>query len=137
MNLDRREDCSRISGATWSELGPKIKAVTFGLFSLDETVKRAEAASRGKRQKPRIDFASSALFFKIMTAKRWEIVRAIGGAGPLSIREVARRVKRDVKGVHGDVQALLNCGVLGKTETGKVIFPFRAVHIDFMLEAAA
>ena len=113
-----------------------MKTVTFGLFSLEETVKRAEAASRGKRQQPRIDFASAALFFRIMTLRRWEILRAMGGAGPLSIREVARRVKRDVKGVHGDVQALLKCGVLGKTEGGQVVFPFSVIHVDFMLEAA-
>jgi predicted transcriptional regulator len=114
-----------------------MKTVTFGLFSLDETIKRAEAASRGEPQSPRIEFVSLDLFFRVMTAKRWEIVRAMAGAGPLSIREVARRVERDVKGVHGDVQALLNCGVLSKTEAGKVIFPFGAIHVDFMIEAAA
>jgi predicted transcriptional regulator len=121
----------------WNEVGAEMEIVTFGLFSLDDTIKRAERAARGEPQDARIEFVSSDLFFRIMTAKRWEIVRAMAGAGPLSIREVARRVKRDVKGVHGDVRALLNCGVLSKTEGGQVIFPFKAVHVDFMLEAAA
>jgi predicted transcriptional regulator len=120
----------------WEDLGREAKTVTFGLFSLEDTTKRAEAASRGEPQEPRIDFVSSELFFRIMTAKRWEIVRAMAGAGPLSIREVARRAKRDVKGVHGDVRALLDCGVLSKTKTGQVIFPFSAIRVDFMLEAA-
>jgi predicted transcriptional regulator len=35
--------------------------------------------------------------------------------GVLSIREAARRVRRDVKAVHGDMQALLNAGVIDRT----------------------
>jgi hypothetical protein len=58
------------------------------------------------------------------------------GAGPLSIREVARRIERDVKGVHGDVHALVNAGILQKTEAGLIVFPFDAVHVDIMLHAA-
>jgi predicted transcriptional regulator len=58
------------------------------------------------------------------------------GAGPMMIREAARRLERDVKAVHGDVQALLTAGLLQKTENGRIIFPFDAVHVDFMLKAA-
>ena len=52
----------------------------------------------------------------MLTTKRWEIVRAMTGAGPLAIREAARRVGRDVKAVHRDVHALLNAGDLRKTD---------------------
>jgi predicted transcriptional regulator len=58
------------------------------------------------------------------------------GAGPLSIRELARRVDRDVKGVHGDVHALRNAGVLQKTEDGLIVFPFDAIRVDIVLHAA-
>lgn len=58
------------------------------------------------------------------------------GAGPLSIREAARRVGRDVKAVHGDVTALLNAGLLERTVDGRVEFPFEAVKVEFMLQAA-
>jgi predicted transcriptional regulator len=54
----------------------------------------------------------------------------------MSIREAARRVNRDVKAVHGDVHALLDAGVLHKTDDGLVVFPFDAIHIDVMLHAA-
>lgn len=53
----------------------------------------------------------------------------------MSIREAARRVGRDVKAVHGDVTALLNAGVLRRTEDG-IEFPYDAVHVDFVLKAA-
>jgi len=64
------------------------------------------------------------------------LIRAMAGAGPLSIREVARRVGRDVKAVHGDVHALLKSGVLRKTDRGLVVFPFDAIRVNMMLRAA-
>lgn len=42
----------------------------------------------------------------------------------------------DVKAVHGDVTALLEAGVLRRTSDGKVEFPFDAVKVEFMLQAA-
>jgi predicted transcriptional regulator len=64
------------------------------------------------------------------------LLRALTGAGPVSIREAARRVGRDVKAVHADVHALLNAGVLQKTETGQIVFPYDAVRLDVTLHAA-
>ena len=72
----------------------------------------------------------------MLTAKRWELLKALCGAGPVSIREAARRVGRDVKAVHGDVMALLNAGVLDRTEAGSIEFPFEAVKVEFLLQAA-
>lgn len=55
------------------------------------------------------------------------------GAGPLTIREVARR---DVKAVHGDVTALLKAGLLDRNEHGQVEFVYEAVKIEFLLQPA-
>ena len=67
----------------------------------------------GKTQKSaRISFETPELLWKVLSARRWELLKALCGAGPVSIREAARRVGRDVKAVHGDVKALLNNGVL-------------------------
>jgi predicted transcriptional regulator len=49
----------------------------------------------------------------------------------------SRRVGRDVKAVHGDVQTLLNAGILDRTADGRVVFPYDAVHVDFTLTKAA
>ena len=84
----------------------------------------------------RISFATPELLFRLLTAKRWQLIRALTGAGPVTIREAARRVNRDVKAVHGDVHALLNAGVLRKTPEGPIVFPFEAVRVDVMLHAA-
>jgi predicted transcriptional regulator len=76
------------------------------------------------------------LLWKVLTEKRWELLKALRGAGPVSIREAARRVGRDVKAVHGDVTALLNAGVLDRTEDGRIVFPFEAIKVEFLLRAA-
>jgi predicted transcriptional regulator len=111
--------------------------VTFGVGSFDDSLRRAQAAFRGKQQEPRINFPSFKDLFAVMSLKRWDIVHAMAGAGPLSIREVARRVGRDVKGVHADISALLSCGVISRTREGQVIFPFNAVRVDAKMETAA
>lgn len=84
----------------------------------------------------RISFETPELLWKVLTAKRWELLKALCGAGPVSIREAARRVGRDVKSVHGDVTALLDAGVLGRSESGGIEFPYEAVKVEFMLQAA-
>jgi len=84
----------------------------------------------------RISFASPELLWRVLTLKRWELLKALCGAGPVTIREAARRVRRDVKAVHGDVTALLNAGVLERAAEGGIVFPFEAVKVEFMLKAA-
>ncbi|MBX3616008.1 DNA-binding protein [Nitrosomonas sp.] len=89
-----------------------------------------------QQETDRISFASPELLWKVLTAKRWELLKTLCGAGPVSIREAARRVARDVKGVHGDVTALLEAGLLNRTETGAIEFPYEAIKVEFLLQAA-
>lgn len=84
----------------------------------------------------RIGFASPELLWQVLTAKRWELLKVLCGAGPISIREAARRVERDVKAVHSDITALLKAGVLDRAEGAGIVFPFEAVKVEFLLEAA-
>lgn len=91
----------------------------------------------GKAEKAaRISFASPELLWDVLTAKRWDLLKALCGIGPVSIREAARRVHRDVKAVHGDVTALLNAGVLQRTGAGQIVFPYSTVKVEFLLKAA-
>ncbi|HKI02808.1 MAG TPA: DNA-binding protein [Thermoanaerobaculia bacterium] len=91
----------------------------------------------GKAEKSvRISFATPELLWKVLTAKRWELLKVLCGAGPISIREAARRVGRDVKAVHSDITALLNAGVIDRVEDGRIVFPFDTVKVEFLLQAA-
>jgi predicted transcriptional regulator len=113
-----------------------MKTVTLDVASAHDVRRRTTQAFKGKKQPARISFATPELLWKVLTAKRWELVKAMAGQGALTIREAARRVGRDVKAVHGDIHALLAAGLLDKSEDGRIVFPFEAVRVDFTLRAA-
>ncbi|MDD5460548.1 MAG: hypothetical protein PHG00_02775 [Methylococcales bacterium] len=99
--------------------------VTIGVTCPKETSERFFTAwETGKPQGAYIGFESEERLFKTLTLKRWKILKVMTGAGELAIREIARRVNRDVKDVHGDVIALINCGLLDRTNSGKVLLPY-------------
>ena len=115
-----------------------MKTVTLDVRAPADSM--ADFVQAWKTRKPqkssRISFATPELLWQVLTAKRRELLKVLCGAGPVSIREAARRVGRDVKAVHGDVKALLNAGVLDHTEEGNIVFPFEAVKVEFLLQAA-
>ena len=112
-----------------------MKTVTISVSSPEETRQRFLAAAKGKAQGAHISFPSVELLWKVLAPNRMALVRALTGAGAVSIREAARRVNRDVRAVHSDVTALINAGVLNRADGG-IEFPYEAVHVDFMLKAA-
>ena len=113
-----------------------MSTVTLSVASREEVTRRVLSAFQGKKQGEHISFASVELLWKVLTAKRWELLKAMTGGGAMTLREAARRTGRDVKAVHSDVHALLAAGVLRRNADGKIEFPFDAVHVDFMLKAA-
>ncbi|MFN5699131.1 MAG: hypothetical protein ACK47V_00620, partial [Betaproteobacteria bacterium] len=74
--------------------------------------------------------------FGQLTERRWNLVRTAQGQGELSVRELARRVGRDVKRVHDDIGVLTELGLLERTAGGGVVCPFTSMHIDKHLQAA-
>jgi len=115
-----------------------VSTVVLEVKPLSEALAEASQAMESGQPEgeARISFATPELLWQVLTAKRWELLRTLCGAGPVSIREAARRVGRDVKAVHGDITALLQAGVMNRTEDGRVEFPFEVVKVAFELRAA-
>jgi predicted transcriptional regulator len=115
-----------------------VKTVILDVRPPEEAMRDFVSAWKtGKPQRnARISFPTPELLWKVLTAKRWELLKALCGAGPVTVREAARRVNRDIKAVHNDLTALLAAGVLDRTESGQVIFPYEAVKVEFLLQAA-
>lgn len=115
-----------------------MKTVVLEVRPLRAAVEEFEDAwkSGRSRRQARIGFATPELLWQVLTAKRWELLRALCGAGPVSIREAARRVGRDVKAVHGDVTAPLKAGLLERTSRDAIEFAYDTVKVEFLLEAA-
>src|SRR5204863_560537 len=59
-----------------------MKTVTLEVASRDDVTRRALEAFRGKKQRARISFATPELLWKVLTAKRWELLKAMAGQGP-------------------------------------------------------
>ena len=115
-----------------------MNTVVLEVRSLADSLAAAARAMNGGEgdREAHIGFATPELLWQVLTAKRWELLKAMCGAGPMSIREAARRVGRDVKAVHGDVTALLEAGILSRSADGRIEFPYDSVRVEFMLKAA-
>lgn len=116
-----------------------MKTVVFSIENLDTALAGfRDAWTSGKSEtSAHVGFSTWELMHRALSPKRLEIVRVMGAAGPLTIREVARRVGRDFKGVHTDVKLLVDAGVIDKDERGRVVFPYDKIHVDFEISAAA
>lgn len=113
-----------------------MNTVMLSVESIGSVAERAKQALKGKAQGAYISFASLDLLWKILAPNRMAIVKVLTGSEPLALREIARRLDRDVKAVHTDVQMLLKAGILNKTEAGQIYFGYDAIHVDFLLNAA-
>lgn len=85
---------------------------------------------------PSVEFGSYDDMHRVLAPSRLAIVKILVGQGALSIREVARRVDRDVQAVHRDISTLINSGVIDRTDSG-VEFPYDRIHFEFDVSAAA
>ena len=82
-----------------------------------------------------LNFETAASVFGKLTERRWALTHTLQGQGPMSVRELARRVARDVRRVHDDVEVLAELGLIERTDSGGVVCPFESVHIDMRLTA--
>ncbi len=94
-------------------------------------------AQRGRPGHDTLNFESPEAFFVHLTPRRWALLQALLGAGELPVRELARRLGRDVRRVHDDVRALAELGLVERTATGGVRCPYREIRVDVRLRAYA
>ena len=96
-----------------------------------------DAFSASGYQGETLNFETPAAFLGQLTARRWHILQALQGAGEVPVRELARRLNRDVKRVHEDASALVDLGLIERTAKGRLLCPFLDIHLDFHLKRAA
>jgi len=98
--------------------------------------KACKGLRSGRYQGERLNFETPAAFFSHLTPKRWEMLRVLQGAGEVGVRELARRLGRDVRRVHDDAKALVALGLIEKTPRGALRCPYDDIHVDMHLLAA-
>lgn len=97
----------------------------------------SSALAASSYQGETLNFDSPAAFFANMTDRRWAVVTALQGAGEVGVRELSRRLGRDVKRVHEDANVLVSLGLIDRTEKGSLVCPYDDIHVDMHLRKAA
>jgi predicted transcriptional regulator len=109
------------------------------LEELGKTLADAMHEAIAGRHRPAIDavsFNSYEEMHAVLSPSRLALIRVLAGQGPLSIREAARRVGRDVQAVHRDVTRLINAGIVERTSQG-IRFDYDEIDFSFKVNAAA
>lgn len=67
---------------------------------------------------------------RTLSPARFALLRALHAAGPLTIYELARRLGRDYKNVHGDVTQLVALGLIERDAEGAVRVPWDVLRAE-------
>ena len=81
-----------------------------------------------------LSFTGLPLLMKSLTPARWDLLKRLKAAGPLTIFALAKLLQRDYKNVHTDVSRLLELNLLEKNQDGRVSVSWQAVRAELRLE---
>ena len=96
---------------------------------------RAEAGEPAAEPVEHLVFQDLATLLQVLTPRRLELLRELHGTGPETVRALARRLKRDYKNVHTDVQALERVGLLVRDPDRRLTAPWAKVVAEIRLAA--
>lgn len=74
---------------------------------------------------------------RVLTANRWRLLRRLRTDGASSIRALAKALERDYRGVHADVVALVDAGLVERDPDGRISVPWTRITAEMALDIAA
>ena len=80
-------------------------------------------------------FANLQLLLRTLTPARWTLLERLRADGPLSVNELARRLGRDYKNVHGDVKRLAELSLIERRKDALVSVVWDVVRAEMRLAA--
>jgi predicted transcriptional regulator len=80
-----------------------------------------------------LTLASLPQLLKTLSPARWALLEALRRSGPLSIYELAKRLRRDYKNVHTDVTQLSALGVILRGSDNRVLVPWEVLRAEWTL----
>lgn len=116
----------------------RLHVTGIGSF-FDEAAKAAREIDRGElgEQPAEVAFQTMDLLLKVLTPNRWRLLRALKVKGPTSIRQLSQKLDRDYRGVHADVSALLDVGLVEKNAAGAICVRWDRIVAEMDLTEAA
>jgi predicted transcriptional regulator len=89
-----------------------------------DALDRLERWEDGEEVPHVINFQNPSDLRALLTDRRIELLRGIMAERPASIRQLAERLERDVKSVHGDLQVLAEYDIVHFEQAGRAKRPF-------------
>jgi len=96
--------------------------------------KRVERGEKVKTEE-RLNFENLETLLRTLTPGRWVLLKKLRTNSPMSIRALAKTLRRDYKNVHTDVQRLEHIGLIARTQDDKVEVPWDIVETRLSLAA--
>lgn len=115
----------------------EVKGVEAALSQFKAAWHGAARGEPAKRPQEVIGFADLDTLQRILTSARWALIRVLQVEGPMGVRELARRLERDVKNVHTDLRKLKEVGLVEDAPDGGVWVPFDEIKTEFVVRRAA
>ncbi len=103
--------------------------------TLARAAKTMEALERGESPTAYfgVGFSNVGQLFAVFTPQRWDLLATLREGGPMTVAELARRVKRNYKNAHGDMEKLVEWQAVEKDDKGRVFAPYSEIVVDVRL----
>ncbi len=82
-----------------------------------------------------LNFEDFSMLVSVLTPKRLELLKLLRQNGPLSIRALAKQLRRDYKNVHSDASTLEDVELIQRNESGLLIAPWDVIDAHLSLVA--
>ena len=99
-----------------------------------EAWKRAERGERAETEE-RLHFENLETLLRTLTQGRWVLLKTLREKGPMSVRALAKELRRDYKNVHTDVRLLVQIGLIERNKDNKVEVPWDSIEARLRLAA--
>jgi len=117
------------------QLSISIKGAGQSAKEFVEAWRRAKQGKSPKQPIERIYFEDLATMLKVLTPRRLEVIKLVHEIGPVSVRALASRMKRDYKNVHHDLQVLERAGLVTRSADGRLTAPWKKIIAEIALAA--
>ncbi len=82
-----------------------------------------------------ITFDSLETLLRVLTPRRWDLLKTLRRGGGMSIRALSKTLGRDYKNVHSDVSALEAVGLIDRADNGLIRVPWDEIDAHMQLAA--
>jgi predicted transcriptional regulator len=97
--------------------------------------KRAEAEGAATEPVERLYFPDLAVLLQTLTPRRLDLLKVLHEGEATSVRALAKKLRRDYKNVHQDVQMLLRLGLIDRTADKQLHAPWERIVAEIRLVA--